>query len=250
MHWSETGIVLAVRRQGENALVAQMLTREHGRHAGLVHGGQGRKGRTVFQVGNGVAVTWRARLEDQLGTYAGELVAGHAARVIESPLRLACLAAAAAMAEASLPEREPHPNAYDGFVRLLEALENDRGWRTIYARWELDLLAELSFGLDLARCAATGATGELAFVSPRSGQAVSRQAAEPYRGRLLPLPAFLLSSESPAEEPAPDAILDALKLTGFFWERRVFQPHERKLPAARTRFVDRLAREAADSRGS
>ncbi len=244
MHWSEVGIVLAVRRHGENALVAHVLTRGHGRHAGLVHGGQGRRGRTVFQVGNAVQLTWRARLDEHLGTYAGELVKGYAARVMEDPPRLACLACAAAMVETGLPEREPHPRAYDGLSALLEALDRDRDWAPAYARWELALLAELGFGLDLSRCAATGATSDLAYVSPKSGQAVSRSAGEVYRTRMLPLPAFLVSDQQPNRE----AILDALRLTGFFWDQRVFRPHGRKLPAARTRFVDRLGREAAISR--
>ena len=237
MNWSEGGIVLAVRRHGESAIVAHVLTREHGRHAGLVHGGQGRKGRTVFQVGNTVLLTWRARLEDQLGTYAGELAESHAARVIEDPLRLACLAAAAAMAEATLPEREPHPRAYDGLDALLRALDRDESWAAAYARWELELLAELGFGLDLGRCAATGTRTDLIYVSPRSGQAVSRDAGAPYRDRLLVLPSFL---RDPETEPSPQDILAALHLTGFFLDCRVFQPHGRRLPAARGRFVDRL----------
>jgi DNA repair protein RecO (recombination protein O) len=244
MHWSEAGIVLAVRRHGESALVAHVLTRDHGRHAGLVHGGQGRRGRTVFQVGNAVQLIWRARLDEHLGTYAGELLVGHAAHVMESPPRLACLASAAAMAEAGLPEREPHPHAYDGLSALLDALDRDQGWAPAYARWELALLAELGFGLDLGRCAATGTTSDLVYVSPKSGQAVSRGAGEAYRARMLPLPEFLVSNAQPDRE----AVLDALRLSGYFWEERVFRPHERKLPAARTRFVDRLGREAAVSR--
>ena len=244
MLWSEPGIVLAVRRHGETALVAHALTRDHGRHAGLVHGGQGRRGRTVFQVGNAVQLTWRARLDEHLGTYAAELVTGHAARVMEDPLRLACLASAAAMAEAGLPEREPHPRAYDGLAELLDALGRDGDWAPAYAHWELALLAELGFGLDLARCAATGATTDLAYVSPKSGQAVARAAGEIYREKMLPLPAFLISDAQPDRQ----AVIDALRLSGFFWDQRVFRPNGRKLPAARTRFVDRLGREAALSR--
>jgi len=244
MHWSETGIVLAVRRHGESALVAHALTRGHGRHAGLVHGGQGRRGRTVFQVGNTVQLTWRARLDEHLGTYAAELVTGHAARLMEDPMRLACLASAAAIAEAGLPEREPHPRVYDGLAALLDALGQDCDWAPAYARWELALLAELGFGLDLSRCAATGTTTDLVYVSPKSGQAVSRTAGEVYHARLLPLPAFLISKTQPSRE----AVRDALHLSGFFWEERVFRPHGRKLPAARTRFVDRLGREDAVSR--
>lgn len=247
MHWRAEGIVLAARRHGESALVAHVLTREHGRHAGLVHGGQGRRGRTVFQVGNAVALAWRARLSEHLGTFSGELVDAHAARVIGDPLRLACLAAAAAMAEAALPEREPHPHAFEGLAALLGALDRGAGWQPAYPRWELDLLAELGFGLDLARCAATGAEAELAFVSPRSGQAVARAAGEPYRGRLLPLPGFLLAARSVVPEPSRHDLLDALALTGFFWDRRVFGPQGRKLPPARARFVDLLARGATIS---
>ena len=245
MQWSETGIVLAARRHGESALVVHLMTRERGRHAGLVHGGQGRRGRTIYQLGNSVAVTWRARLEEQLGTFSGELATGYAARVIDDPLRLACLSAAAAMAEAALPEREPHPRAYDGLAALLEALDRAHGWTELYARWELELLAELGFGLDLARCAATGASEDLVYVSPKSGQAVSRAAGEPYRGQLLPLPGFLRNGGE--AEPTASELTDALTLTGFFWERRVFLPHGRKLPAARTRFVDRLGRQTTHS---
>src|SRR5262249_29316231 len=221
MHWSEPGIVLAGPRHGETALVAHALPRGHGRHAGLVHGGQGRRGRTVFQVGNAVQLTWRARLDEHLGTYAAELVTGHAARVMEDPLRLACLASAAAMAEAGLPEREPHPPPYDGAAALLEAVARRRGWARAYARWELALLAELGFGLDLGRCAATGSTADLVYVSPKSGQAVSRAAGVVYHSKMLPLPAFLISDAQPDRE----AVLDALHLSGFFWEQRVFRPH-------------------------
>jgi len=139
---------------------------------------------------------------------------------------------------------EPHPQAYDGLSALLEALDRDHGWASDYARWELALLAELGFGLDLGRCAATGTTSDLVYVSPKSGQAVSRGAGEAYRTRMLPLPEFLISDAQPNRE----AVLDALRLSGYFWEERVFRPHGRKLPAARTRFVDRLGRQAAVSR--
>ena len=149
------------------------------------------------------------------------------------------------MAESALPEREPHPHAYDGLAALLDALDRDGMWPAAYARWELDLLAEHGFGLDLSRCAATGVTSDLVYVSPKSGQAVSRAAGEPHRNRMLALPAFLIDAN--AAPPLLDAVLDALGLTGFFWERRVFQPHGRTLPAARRRFIDRLGREATVS---
>jgi len=247
MEWSEEAIVLAARRHGESALIVQLLTRGHGRHAGLVRGGQGPNRRTLYQIGNRLGVTWKARLPEHLGAIAGELLRGHAARFIDDPARLACLAAAAAMGEAALPEREPHPRAYDGLSLLLAALEADRGWAIGYVEWEMALLAELGFGLDLSRCAATGETAELVYVSPKSGQAVSSRAGEPYRNRLLPLPGFLAPGSNAA--PAPQDVLDGLALTAFFLDRRVFAPHGRTLPAARARFVDVLGRIAKLSLG-
>jgi DNA repair protein RecO (recombination protein O) len=240
MEWSKEATARAARPHGESALIVQLLTRGHGRHAGLVRGGQGRKLRTIYQIGNRLAVTWKARLAEHLGAIAGELLHGHAARFIDDPARLACLAAAAAMAEAALPEREPHPRAYDGLKALLEALDADSGWALGYVEWEAALLAELGFGLDLSRCAATGETADLIYVSPKSGHAVSSKAGEPYRDRLLPLPRFLIPGGNVT--PAPQDVLDGLALTAFFLDRRVFAPHGRKLPAARSRFVDALKR--------
>jgi DNA repair protein RecO (recombination protein O) len=241
MEWHDEAIVLAARRHGESGLIVQLLTRGHGRHAGLVRGGQGRKLRPVYQVGNLVAVGWKARLAEHLGLVSGELLRPHAARVIGDPARLAGLAAAAALAESALPEREPHARAYEGLSALLESLDADRGWATAYVRWELLMLAELGFGLDLGRCAATGETAGLAYVSPKSGQAVSAAAGAPYRGKLLALPAFLAPTASESSPSAQD-VLAGLKLTGYFLDRRCFAPHGRKLPPARARFVDALTR--------
>ncbi|MDE2229391.1 MAG: DNA repair protein RecO [Alphaproteobacteria bacterium] len=241
MRWTDEGVVLATRRHGERALVVEVLTAGHGRHAGLVRGGQGPKLRVLYQTGSRVALTWSARLADHLGTFAGELLFGHAARFIDDRGRLACLAAAAALTATTLPEREPHPRVYTGMSALLDALDRNEGYAACYVRLELDLLAELGYGLDLSRCAATGTREGLTHVSPKSGQAVSAPAAAPYRERLLPLPHFLLDA---AEAPNCAAILAGLKLTGFFLDRRVFHPHGRKMPAARSRFVDVLRRTA------
>jgi DNA repair protein RecO (recombination protein O) len=241
MEWRDEGFVLAARRHGESGLVVHVLTRAHGRHAGLVRGGQGRRTRTVFQVGNRLALTWKARLAEHLGALTGELLHGHAARFIDDPTRLACLAAGAAMADAALPERQPHPRMFEGFASLLESLDRDEGWARGYVEWELALLAELGFGLDLSRCAATGRIDQLLFVSPKSGQAVSTDAGEPYRKKLLRLPPFLLPNAAESRPNLRD-LLDGVALTGYFLERRVFAPHGRKLPAARGRFVDALTR--------
>jgi DNA repair protein RecO (recombination protein O) len=246
MQWEDEGIVLAARRHGEGGLIVQLLTREHGRHAGLVRGGQGQKLRTVYQIGNRIAVTWKARLVEHLGALTGELLRGHAARFIDDAARLGCLAAAAATAAATLPERAPHPSVFAGFSALLGALDSDDGWAVAYVTWELGLLAELGFGLDLSRCAASRQPDDLIYVSPNSGQAVSAKAGEPYRHKLLRLPPFLLPGEHGA--PTPQEVVDGLALTGFFLERRVFLPHGHDTPAARARFVDLLERIAKMSR--
>jgi DNA repair protein RecO (recombination protein O) len=240
MQWSDTGIVLATRKHGERALLLHVLTREHGRHAGLARNGQSARQRGTYVIGNRLDLTWRARLSEHLGTFRAELEESHAARFLDDGPRLAALASAAALADATLPDQEPHPRAYRGLNELIAALESGRGWAERYVRWELDLLAELGFGLDLSSCAATGRNDNLIYVSPRSGQAVSASAGEPYRDKLLLLPAFLLADA----RPSGAELADGLALTGFFLERRVVEPHGRKMPAARARFVDAVRRMA------
>jgi len=237
MDWHDDAIVLSARSHGETSLILQLLTREHGRHAGLVRGARRARGRGVYETGNRITADWRARLADHLGTLRCELLRGYAADLIDDRARLSCLAAAAALAEAALPEREAAPNAFLGLAALLDSLAADRGWAAAYVAWELALLAELGFGLDLSRCAATGTTSDLVYVSPKSAQAVSREAGAPYRDKLLRLPGFLLSGDA---SPAPDGISDGLALTGFFLARHIFEPLDHKMPAARVRFVDRM----------
>jgi len=239
MHWTDEGVVLTTRRHGERALIVDLLTREHGRHAGLLRGGQGPRLRAEWQIGNRLAVTWRARLADHLGSFSGEIAGSGVARLLDDRARLAALTAACAVAAAVLPEREPHPRAFAGLNALIAALNDDHRWALAYVEWELGLLAELGFGLDLARCAATGTTEDLIYVSPRSGQAVCAAAGAPYRDRMLRLPAFL-KQETDSAQAVLDDVLDGLDLTGFFLERRVLAPHGRKIPAARTRYVDVL----------
>ena len=235
IEWSDQGIVLSARPHGETAAVVQLLTLQHGRHAGLLRGGQGRQARGVLQPGNRVAATWRARLAEHLGTYGFELEASHAARLMDDPGRLAALTSAAAVSERALPEREPHAACYEGFLALLEALEGDH-WAEAYVGWELALLAELGFGLDLRSCAAGGANDQLAYVSPRTGRAVSLAAGEPYRERLLPLPGFLAGHGGGGR----DEVAKGLGLTGFFLARFVFGPQDRPLPPPRQRLADRF----------
>lgn len=248
MEWSDEAIVLTARRHGEGAAIVTLLTREHGRHAGLVPGGAGKRARGMYEPGNKVIATWRARLPEHLGHFACELTAAHAARLLDDPLRLSALAAATSVAELALPEREPHPRVYAGLLRLVAALTSAEGgvadWAADYVRWELDLLAELGFGLDLTECAVTGSNDRLIYVSPKSGRAVSAAAGEPWRDRLLALPGFLLAS-GPARL---DEVLAGLKLTGHFLTRDVFsQATQRNAsePASRARLIARLRRQEA-----
>lgn len=240
MLWRDTGFVLATRRHGENALIVDLLTREHGRHAGLARGGQSPRVRAMLQSGNEVAAVWRGRLDEHLGTIACEMLRAHAARFLDDPGRLAGLTSAAALVGAALPEREPHGDVFTSFARLIEALDSAVDWPAQYVRWEHDLLSALGFGLDLSRCAVSGATAGLAYVSPRTGRAVSRTSGLPYHDKLLPLPEFLWRNT-----PADEAELDlGMTLTGHFLVHHVFAPQGRTLPAARMRLAERM-REAA-----
>jgi len=239
MQWSDDGIVLSARKHGETSAIVQVLTRGQGRHAGLVRGGVGRSKRGVLQPGNEIRATWRARLADHLGNYTVELARSRAGQVMADPLRLAALSSACAVAEVVLPEREAHPAAYDGFLILLDAIESADHWPHIYVRWELGLLGELGFGLDLSACVQTGETEGLAYVSPRTGRAVTAAAAGQYKHRLLKLPAFLSPDGNDEAETAED-VADGLALTGFFLERHVLAPHHMAMPPARSRFVARF----------
>lgn len=238
MDWSDEGIVLSARAHGENGLIASLLTREHGRHAGFVPGGASRRLRPTWQPGNVVAVEWRARLAEQLGNYSAELREPHAARVLDDAAALAGLAAVCALLESALPEREPHAAVFLAGRALLGALGHD-GWPALYVRLELGLLQELGFGLDLEACAATGATEDLVWVSPRTGRAVSRAAGEAYRDRLLALPPFLVQGGLPADA---EDLVRGLELTGHFLERHVFWPQNKPLPAPRARFMEAVQR--------
>lgn len=237
MDWRDTGFVLIARRHGENGLIAELLTVEHGRHAGLVRGGQSPKRRALLQPGNLVAAVWRGRLEEHLGAFEIELVRAHAAGLIDDADRLAALTAAAALVALALPEREPHGDVYQGFAALIAGLDS-RDWAPRYVAWECALLSALGYGLDLSACAATGVNDDLAYVSPRTGRAVSRSAGAPYHEKLLALPAFLWRDAA-----ADGAELNAgLTLTGYFLHHHLLAPQGRTLPEARARLAQRLRR--------
>jgi DNA repair protein RecO (recombination protein O) len=241
MEWRDTGFVLGGRRHGENALIIELLTQEHGRHAGLVRGGQSPRRRALLQPGNLVEASWRGRLSEHLGTFECELLQAHAAPLLDDPDRLAALSSALALLAASLPDREPHPDLYAALAALLETLDSAGGWPAAYVMWECGLLAALGFGLDLGRCAATGTNQDLAYVSPRSGRAVSREAGLPYHDKLLPLPGFLWRD---ASADAAD-IVSGLVLTRHFLLHHLLEPHGGRLPEARERLLERMRRHAA-----
>ncbi|QHD67041.1 DNA repair protein RecO [Sphingobium yanoikuyae] len=238
-----SGIVCALRAHGEHGAVARLLTPDHGLVAGYVRGGRSRALRPVLLPGNAVKAEFRARTEDQLASLTVELEHSRAP-LLGEPLPAAAIDWACALTAAALPEGTPYPTLYealDGVLGAVEAAPAARGWAAALVRYELLLLAELGFGLDLSRCAATGTADDLAFVSPRSAAAVSRVGAEGYVARLLPLPPFLLQGGA-GDWPQ---IMDGLRLTGFFLERSVLTERRADVLAARERLVDRLKRAVA-----
>ena len=239
MEWSDEGIILSVRPHGETAAVVELLTREHGRHSALVHGGRSRRLRPALQIGNHVDATWKARLADQLGHATLELRRGYASAAMQDPMALAGLSSIAALSRL-LPERDPHPNLYEVSLFVLGFLDDASVWPALYVRWELALLAELGFGLDLTSCAATGAKFDLIYVSPKTGRAVSRSAGEPYKDKLLALPSFLTAERPP--EVTQSAVISGLALTGHFLESRLFRPRELVIPDVRGRLPGLLRR--------
>ncbi len=240
LEWSDEAIVLEARPHGESGAVVSLLTERHGRHAGFVRGGQGRQMRPVLQPGNAVSARWSARLAEHIGNLTLELTGAHAATVMDDRARLAALASAAALCERALPERAPHPATYHGVLALIAALAGDATsgahWREVYVQWELLLLRDLGYGLDLARCAAGGANDQLAYVSPRTGRAVSLAAGEPYAERLLPLPGFLVGRGGGGDAE----VAQGLQITEYFLAKNVFEPQNRDLPSARKRLTQIL----------
>lgn len=241
MNWSDEGIVLSVRSHGETAAVAELFTRSHGRHLGLVHGGRSRKLRPVLQVGNHVDAAWKARLAEQLGHISLELRRGYAASAMNDGDALSGLTSMCTLTRL-LPERDPHPSLFEVMLFVLSFLDDVSVWPALMVRWEMALLDELGFGLDLSACAATGNKEDLIYVSPKSGRAVSAEAGEPYRERLLRLPPFLAKGrQGPV---TPDDIRDGFLLTGHFLELRVLSPRGEVLPESRGRLTATLGRAA------
>lgn len=237
MDWRDEGILLAMRPHGETSAIIEVMTAAHGRHAGVVRGGASRKMAATLQPGTGLALEWRARLDDHIGSFTVEPLKSRA-HLLADRLALAGLMSACALLHAALAEREPHPALWQRTLALMDALGQE-GWPATYVRWELCLLEEIGFGLDLSACAVTGSAEGLAYVSPKTGRAVTAKGAGDWTDRLIPLPEGLAR-----EGPLPaDAVLSGLRLTGFFLDRGL-RPvlHDRPLPEARSRFVDLMAR--------
>ena len=239
IEWRDEGLLLSARPHGEGSAIVEVFTDGHGRHAGVVRGGSSRKMAPVLQPGAQVAVTWKARLEDHLGAYAIEPLASRAALALQDRLALAGLNAVCALLSRVLPEREPHPELYAVTQELLDGLGRGGDWTVDYIRWELALLEDQGYGLDLSTCAVTGATEGLIYVSPRSGRAVSAAGAGEWADRMLPLPP-VLRGEGAADV---EEVLAALRTTGHFVEKRLLADlSDRTPPPARARLMEAIAR--------
>lgn len=236
MEWVDDAIVLGARHFGEGKLVAEVFAREHGRFGGVVHAG--RKTLPILQSGNVVHAGWKARLADQLGFFQPlEMVEPHATRLLDDPSALAGLSSAVALVRGAAAERQAYPQLYDALIVLIEAMPQNEIWPAIYTRFELGLLAALGYGLDLTRCAVTGATEDLGWVSPRTGRAATVEAGAPHAEVLLRLPRFLTDPEAELE---PGDVADAFALAGFFLERRLFDARGEGMPEPRRRLIERL----------
>ncbi|MGY3690316.1 DNA repair protein RecO (recombination protein O) [Bradyrhizobium sp. USDA 3240] len=241
MEWTDEGIVLGVRRHGESSAIVELLTREHGRHLGLVRGGASSRMRPLLQPGNSVTAVWRARLDEHLGMYALEGTRLRAATLLASSHAVYGVTHLAALARL-LPERDPHEDIYEMLQGTLDDFD-DAGVAAVHLiRFELAMLTELGFGLDLENCAATGETTDLIYVSPKSGGAVSRAAGEPWRDRLLPLPAFLREGEGGANGWSEQDLRDGFQITGLFLLRHVLEPRGQGHSDAREGFINAVTR--------
>jgi len=241
MQWTDEGIVIGVRRHGEASAILELMTREHGRHLGLVRGGFGSRMKPILQTGNSVSASWRARLDEHLGNYTVEPLRQRASDFFARSHAIYGVTHLAALMRL-LPERDPHAGLYSVFEEILDRLEDPVLAAPLVVRFELQLLSELGFGLDLEQCASTGATDELIYVSPKSGRAVSRSAGEPWADKMLRLPAFLGDL---ALQPAGRDLADGFTLTGLFLERHVLAPRGLALTDERAHFIAALNRALA-----
>jgi DNA repair protein RecO (recombination protein O) len=249
MEWTDEGIVLGVRRHGESSAIVELLTRSHGRHLGLVRGGAGKRMRPLLQPGNSVTAVWRARLDEHLGYYLIEGTRLRAANMFASSHAVYGVTHLASLARL-LPERDPHEDIYEMLDHTLDDFDDAAGAAAHLIRFELAMLTELGFGLDLETCVATGTTMDLVYVSPKSGGAVSRSAGTPYQDRLLRLPAFLRQREEGASAWTEQDLRDGFALTGLFLMRHVLEPRGQGHSDARDGFINAVTRPRARAASS
>ena len=238
MEWQDQGLVLSARRHGERDAVLEVMSAEHGRHLGLVRGGRSARQAPVLQTGNRVHLTWRARLEDHLGQFTAEPLESRAGIVLSDPVALHTVTHLGILLRL-LPERSPHRNVYDAADAICAFLAKPEILAPVLIRFELMILSELGFGLDLTQCAATGEMENLVYVSPKSGRAVSRAAGAPWVDKLLPLPDFL-TNQAPIAALEPAAAADGFRLAGYFLDRHLFDPRGLAHQAARGQMVSGL----------
>ncbi len=243
MQWTDEGIVIGVRRHGEASAILELMTRGHGRHLGMVRGGFGSRMKPILQTGNSISASWRARLDEHLGNYTVEPMRQRASNFFGASHAIYGVTHLAALMRL-LPERDPHEGLFNIFEQILDRLEDAVWAAPMVARFELQILSELGFGLDLEQCAATGATGDLIYVSPKSGRAVSRSAGEPYADRMLRLPAFMRDDEGEQvlQDLAGRDLEDGFALTGFFLARHVLEPRGMTLTDERGHFIAAVTR--------
>ena len=241
MEWRDEGLVIGVRRHGEHSAIVEALTRFHGRHFGLVRGGRSPRFAAALQPGNSLGLVWRARLDEHLGAFAVEPLRSRAGRLMESAMALAGITYLGALVRL-LPERDPHEAVYEALTLIADRLDDAAIAPALVARFEAQVLAECGFRLDLSRCAATGAREGLAYVSPRSGRAVSLAAGAPWRDRLLPLPAFLREGAVLGAQLSVQEVADGFRTTGFFLLRDLFGPRGEPLPDSRRAFLTAAAK--------
>ena len=241
MEWRDEGLVIGVRRHGEHSAIVEAMTRSHGRHFGLVRGGRSSRLSAALQPGNSLGLVWRARLDEHLGAFAVEPLTSRAGRLMESAMALAGINWLGALARL-LPERDPHEALYEALTMIADRLDDSAIAPALVALFEAQVLAECGFRLDLSRCAATGASEGLAYVSPRSGRAVSLIAGAPWRDRLLPLPAFLREGARLEAPPSTEEVAEAFRLTGFFLLRDLFATRGEPLPDSRRAFLAAVAK--------
>ena len=250
--WSEAAVILSARPHGENNAVISLFTPSRGRHAGLVYAASSRNKRGIMEAGNHVHASWRARLDEQLGVFSLELEKSPSSFVLDNPVRLSALASMCVLIDQTLPERVPHEQLYHASIALLDVIslsDADEDWLPFYVRWELALLSQLGFGLALDRCAVTGESDGLVFVSPRSGHAVTEQGAGKFADRMLALPPFLLNSDNGHQQLSDriNPFSDGLALTGHFLANRIFALIDKPLPSARLRLSDLVSKLCKDT---